>query len=204
MSRFTCALIVALTFACSPAPMMNTGGGGGSITGGGGGASGGGAGGGGGGQTGLTEAQRVAVYCEKTRTASCSQWFATQQECVDLVARTQHTLCQAKWEAETDCLGTTQPSDWMCSAFGEPVIASTRCRDQYGFGSYCRLAIANIRCFAGACRYNADCPTGFSCNDKTEHCFDSSAQCGGLPCSYNADCPTGFTCNNALEQCVRQ
>ena len=201
MYRLAFTVVIAFT-ACTPAEMPNTGGGGGALTGGG---SGGGTGAGGGGSsTSMTEAQRVAVYCEKTRTANCSQWFTSQQQCVDMLSRTQSALCQTKWEAETDCLGTTQPSDWMCSPFGEPVIASTRCRDEYGFGSYCRLAIANINCFQGACQYNSDCPSDFSCNDKTRHCFKTSASCGGLPCTYNADCPTGFTCNNALEQCVRQ
>lgn len=181
------------------------GGGGGGTTGGGGGSTGGGGGGstGGGGGTTMTDAQRVTTFCEKTRLAGCANWFTSQAQCEDAMRRTQAALCEVKWVAETNCLSQTQLSDWVCDAFGEPHIAGTLCRDEYGFGSYCRVSVASPACYSGACQFNSDCPSGMSCNDKTAHCFDTQASCPGLPCKFNADCPSGQTCNNALEQCVR-
>lgn len=153
--------------------------------------------------SGLTEAQRIDVYCEKTLLAQCGAWFTSKAQCAEIMAKTKSEVCQAKWEAETDCLGTTQASDWTCTAFGEPEIAGTTCRDQYGFGSYCRIAVANPDCYGAACKYDADCSGGAGCNDGTEHCVKSTAKCGGLPCKYDADCPSNFKCNDALEQCVQ-
>ncbi len=107
--------------------------------------------------SGLTEAQRIDVYCEKTLLAQCGNWFTSKDQCVGIMAKTKSEICQAKWEAETDCLGQTQASDWACTGFGEPAIAGTVCRDQYGFGSYCRIAVAKPDCYGAACKYDADC-----------------------------------------------
>lgn len=155
-----------------------------------------------GGGSGLTEAQRIDVYCEKTLLAGCPNWFMSKAQCVDIMNKTKAPLCEDKWVAETDCLGQTQASDWACTDFGEPAIVGTTCRDQYGFGSYCRIAIANPDCYGAACMYDADCSGEGTCNDGTEHCVQKSAQCGGLPCKYDADCPNNFKCNDALGQCV--
>ncbi len=197
MARLTLMLMATVVSSCGASPALVDGGSG-SMGGGGGSGSMGGGGGGG-----LTEAERVSIFCTKTLLAHCSQWFSSQTQCVDTMARTQASLCQTKWEAETDCLQITQTSDWVCSALGEPSIANTACRDQYGFGSYCRLAVAKPECYLAACQYAADCPSDYSCNDKTKHCFKLAASCGGLPCTFDSDCPSRFRCNNALEQCVR-
>jgi hypothetical protein len=153
--------------------------------------------------SGLTEAQRIDVFCEKTLLAQCGNWFTSKDQCVGIMQKTKSEICQAKWEAETDCLGQTQASDWACTGIGEPAIAGTTCRDQYGFGSYCRIAVANPDCYGAACKYDADCSGGANCNDATEHCVKSTAQCGALPCKYDADCSSDFKCNDALGQCVR-
>lgn len=151
---------------------------------------------------GLTEAQRLDVYCEKTMLPGCPNWFTSKAQCVDIMGKTSSPVCEEKWVAETDCLGQTQASDWGCSDVGEPAIAGTLCRDQYGFGSYCRITVANPDCYGAACKYHTDCSADAACNDATAHCVMSAAQCGGLPCKYNTDCPTDFQCNDALEQCV--
>jgi hypothetical protein len=183
--------------------LVGCSGGGGPDEGGGGrGGSGGGGSGGGGGGSALTDAQRISIFCEKTLLPHCSNWFTSTAQCTDIMSRTMSPLCEAKWEAETDCLAQTTASDWSC-ALGEPIIASTLCRDQFRLGSYCRIAIATPACYSAPCSFSTDCASGSSCNDKTRHCFSLSAQCGGLPCSFSTDCPSGFTCNNALEQCVK-
>ena len=163
-----------------------------------------GGGSGGGAMSGLTDAQRVSIFCSKTLGPHCAQWFATEAQCEDLLGRTMNSLCEAKWEAETDCLATTTASDWTCDAVGQPMIANTRCRDQFGYGSYCRAAVATQSCYGAVCTFSSDCGAGKSCNDATKHCFSQSAKCGGLPCTYSSDCPTGFTCNSAAGQCVKQ
>jgi len=169
---------------------------------------GGGAGGSGGGTAsgggaGQSDAARVTAWCQKTLTPQCSAWFTSQAQCEDAMKRTQTTLCEAKWVAETDCLASVSASDWACDATGEPRLATTACRDEYLFGSYCRVSMANAKCNAGACQYDTDCPSGMGCNDKTLHCFQKTASCPGLPCKYDTDCSSGFKCNGALEQCVK-
>lgn len=154
------------------------------------------------GSSGLTEAQRLDVFCEKTLLPKCPSWFTSKQQCIDIMSKTATPICQDKWVAETDCLGQTQASDWTCSAVGEPAIAGTVCRDQYGFGSYCRVAVADPKCYGAACNYDADCSGTAKCNDGTGHCVDDMAKCGGLPCKYDADCPGSYKCNDALGQCV--
>ncbi|MDI1480070.1 hypothetical protein [Polyangium sp. y55x31] len=151
---------------------------------------------------GLTEMERLQIFCEKTMLAGCPAWFSSTAQCVDIMSKTQSDLCEDKWVAETDCLGKTQAGDWGCNFGGEPEIVGTVCRDEYGFGSYCRIAVATPECYGAACMYDADCPGEMKCNDATEHCLEANAQCGGLPCKYDADCPSAFKCNDALGQCV--
>ncbi|MDI1436575.1 hypothetical protein [Polyangium sorediatum] len=154
------------------------------------------------GPSGLTEMDRLQVFCEKTMLAGCPAWFTSTAQCVDIMSKTQTDLCQDKWVAETDCLGKTQAGDWTCNGAGEPEVVGTICRDEYGFGSYCRITVATPACYGAACMYDSDCSGESKCNEATEHCVESSAQCGGLPCKYNADCPSAFKCNDALGQCV--
>ncbi len=155
------------------------------------------------GGSGLTEAQRLDVWCEKTLLAMCPNWFTSKAQCVDIMSKTQTSHCEERWVAETDCIGQTQASDWGCNFGGEPEIVGTTCHDQYGFGSYCRVAVANPDCYGAACMYDSDCASDAHCNDATGHCVKLSAQCGGLPCKYTTDCTTDFTCNDALGQCVK-
>ncbi|AKT41806.1 hypothetical protein [Chondromyces crocatus] len=150
----------------------------------------------------LTEEQRLQIFCEKTMLPQCNAWFTSVDQCLQLMRQTASAVCEERWVKETDCLAETQAADWSCTGFGDPQIAGTRCRDEWGFGSFCRMVVTKAECYGAPCQYNADCPGSARCNEATAHCVEPTAECGALPCQYNSDCPDAFTCNDALEQCV--
>jgi len=83
-----------------------------------------------------------------------------------------------------------------------PTIAGTA-PEAAQIGDACTASLSNDSCYAISCNSSLDCPTGYSCNDATGHCFDSSATCTGAPCAASLDCPTGETCNSAAGVCIR-
>jgi Cys-rich repeat protein len=90
-----------------------------------------------------------------------------------------------------------------CTALGT-TDTQDPCAIDVLYGVLCVNAMNNNFCAATSCSLNSDCSSGYTCNDRTDRCVNTSKNCLGLPCSLNSDCGTGQTCNNAIGLCVRQ
>lgn len=221
MSRLSLGLVLVLV-ACGPGPgpgpsgtggglaagggLSGTGGGFSSTGGGssstGGGAAGGGAPGGGA-ATGWTAASCDAAM-EKFASASCADrqsWLDLKVSACAKLGNTNSTaLCGAAMSKANACQAQFVSQGMVaCTAFGTDT--NDTCGVDVVLGALCAATVNNVACAGVTCQYNSDCPTGWTCNDQTDRCVQTSARCPGLPCRYNADCPTGFTCNNGTGQC---
>ena len=223
MKNALITLLLALaTAACGPVdePGGNTGGGGGAplFTGGGFGGSGGGSGGGGGGGSstgggggsstgggGGTSATLAADFASLISAKQCPGF--TDTAALTTVFQTGIARgCSHFIEQANTCVRPSGNSGLECTSFlGVNDVQTTlpACQESFTVAGRCSAAVTDQRCYAISCSSSLDCPTGWGCNDKTAHCFEQSADCGGLPCERSLDCPTGQTCNSALGVCVR-
>ncbi len=111
-------------------------------------------------------------------------------------------LCNAPLVKAKNCHAQFQTAMLMCTALGQTDSADP-CAVDVLLGVFCVASTNNNSCFATPCTSSLDCGTGFSCNERTGRCYNTSANCVGLPCSSSLHCPTNQTCNNAAGQCVR-
>lgn len=197
-------LILLALMACGAPQPMTTGTGGGAATAGGS----GGSGGSGGGSISMGMALTVSE-CEtdmqRFADAMCtdaSQWTMAKTVVCPKIPNPTSAPCDAALAKAKTCHSQFQSAAIGC-VLGQTDSADP-CAIDVLLGVFCVASVNSNLCMATQCMYNADCSTGYSCNDKTRRCFKTDAPCLGLPCKYNFDCPTGYTCNNAVEQCVRQ
>ena len=196
-------MVFALTFvACSSGA---TGGvGGGSAGGGAGGGTGGGTGGGSAGVA-LTIAEcetDMQRFVDKACADASSWTTAKTMVCPKIGNTSSGVLCNAALVKAKTCQAQFQTATLFCQ------LGVTDTTDPCGvdvlLGVLCVATTNSLNCASTACASSTDCPTNFSCNDKTQKCFNTSAYCVGLPCSSSVHCPTGETCNSAVGQCVKQ
>lgn len=216
MSRVSVVVLVLSMSACGPYPLPgpSTGGGGaGGLSGTGGGFSGTGGGSAGGASTaggsagGAAQgwsAQACDAAMDKFASANCADaqsWLGLKTAaCAKLSNTTSVALCGTAFSRAQAC-----QAQFISQAMLACTFAGTDTNDTCGadvvLGALCAGTVNNGQCAGVTCRFNSDCPSGWSCNDQTARCVNSSARCPGLPCRYNADCPTGFTCNDGTRQC---
>lgn len=228
MSRFVAVAALSFFFACGPVGPAPTGGGtagvggglstGGFSAGGGGSGAGGSTGGGsvtgggsaGGGSAGGSVSTSWAVAeCEaamdKFVDANCADrqnWVGMKAQCQRIPSPNATALCETPLQRAKACHAQFMSQGTVfCNGPGSDT--NETCGADVVLGVLCAGTVNAGPCAGVQCMYNSDCPTGFSCNDQTRRCFQTSASCPGLPCKYNADCPTGLTCNNATGQCNR-
>ena len=115
---------------------------------------------------------------------------ATSALCATPLTRAKACHAQFQTAALACVLGSTDSSD--------------PCAVDVLLGVLCVSTMNSNFCAGVTCTYNSDCPSNYSCNDRTKRCVNNSANCTGLPCTYNSDCPTGQTCNNGTGQCNRR
>lgn len=209
-------LVVLSLVACgagveSPADGGTGGGGGTTGTGGGsgggaGGGSGGGAGGGGGSSAEQLSVSECQTDMDRFASAQCgdqSYWSAMSSTICPKIPNATTALCAAPLTRAKTCHAQFQTATIACNGFGQADSADP-CAVDVLYGVLCVAAMNNNYCASASCTYNQDCPTGYTCNDRTKRCVNTSHNCIGLPCTYNQDCPTGETCNNAIGQCSKQ
>lgn len=171
---------------------------------------GGGGGGGGGGSDGGSSGTGSAMteFCQLMLAEGCGGITATAENVSACTAKLDTAVGRGCGTFLNDAYTCQKPhgeSGLACySIMGVEDVYTTvaTCEESFAAGTACASAVNDTDCYSVSCKYNQDCPSGWSCNNKTEKCFNTSAKCGGLPCRYNQDCPSGFTCNNALEVCV--
>lgn len=204
--------VVVLAVACGAPEPAGVGGGvggagGGSAAGGGaGGGTAGGAGGGAGG--GAASAALTVAECEtdmgRFEAANCadqSGWTMAKTTVCPKIPNATSALCAAPLTKAKACHAQFQSAALACVLGATD--SSDPCAVDVLLGVLCVAAMNNNACAGASCMYSTDCPTGYTCNDKTDRCVNTSASCVGLPCLYGTDCPTGQTCNNATGQCNR-
>ncbi len=136
--------------------------------------------------------------------ANCSDqsgWTMVKTTICPKLPNTTSMLCETPLTKAKACHAQFQTAQLAC-VLGQ-TDSTDPCAVDVLLGVLCVAAMNNNTCAGATCMYNSDCPTGYSCNDKTDRCVNTSASCVGLPCTYNADCPTGQTCNNGTGQCNR-
>ncbi len=190
---------------------FSTSGGGSSGTGGGTSGTGGGTSGTGGGTSGTGGGSSSATWaiaeCEaamdKFANANCADrqsWLGFKAQCQRLPSPNSTALCETPLSRAKACHAQfISQGTVFCN--GPNTDTNETCGADVVLGILCAATVNAGPCAGVACMYNSDCPSGWSCNDQTRRCFQTSARCPGLPCKYNADCPTGLTCNNATGQC---
>lgn len=211
MKTLLIASLLLATAACGPADNPgNTGGGGGG--GGGGTAVGGGSGGGGatgGGAGGGTSAALASDFAALVASKNCPGFESTPEIRAQLTTVFQTGIdrgCATFVDRANTCVKPSGANGLVCvSMFGvnDVVTNLPSCQESFSVAGHCSAAVTSTRCYALSCTGSLDCSTGWSCNGKTGHCFDSSASCLGLPCRGSLDCPTGETCNSAVGVCVK-
>lgn len=217
MSRLLFAVVFFSLVACGPMPMPgNTGGGsagglsltGGGFSGTGGGTSqmGGSSGGGmsGGGSSGSWTQAGCDAVMDKFASANCADqqnWLGLKvAACAKLSNATSVALCSTAFTKAKACEAQFV-SQGMVACIGPGTDTNDTCGADVVLGALCAGTVNNGQCAGVQCQYNSDCPSGWTCNDQTDRCVNTSARCPGLPCRYNADCPAGFTCNDGTGQC---
>lgn len=145
---------------------------------------------------------------DKLIAPNCSdvaQWRGLKTECMRLSSSNATALCGTALGKAKMCHSQFVTNATVACVNQGPLglITDTteRCAYDILLGVLCASTVNSRACAGVQCRYNADCSSGSTCNDKTDRCVEMTARCPGLPCRYNADCPSGFTCNNATEQC---
>lgn len=227
MSRLLSAVFFFSVVACGPVPMPGGAGGGSagglSVTGGGfsgtgggtsgtgggtaqtgGGSAGGGTASGGGAASGAWTQAGCDAVMEKFASANCADkqnWLQLKvAACAKLSNTTSVALCSTAFTKAKACEAQFV-SQGMVACVGPATDTNDTCGADVVLGALCAGTVNNVQCAGVQCQYNSDCPSGWTCNDQTDRCVNTSARCPGLPCRYNADCPTGFTCNNGTGQC---
>jgi hypothetical protein len=213
MTRLFFAVFFLSVVACSPVPPPgNTGGGsagGLTVTGGGTSGAGGGMVQGGGQAGGASQGSWTAAGCDavmdKFAAVNCADrqnWLGLKvSACAKLSNTNSVALCGAAFTRAKACESQFLSQAMLACIIGLGTDTNDTCGPDVVLGALCAATVNNGQCAGVQCRFNADCPTGWTCNDQTDRCVDTSANCPGLPCRFNADCTTGFTCNNATGQC---
>lgn len=173
---------------------------------GGGAASGGGTSSGGGTASGAWTQAGCDAVMDKFASANCADqqnWLGLKvAACAKLSNATSVALCSTAFTKAKACEAQFV-SQGMVACLGPATDTNDTCGADVVLGALCAATVNNGQCAGVQCQYNSDCPSGWTCNDQTDRCVNTSASCPGLPCRYNADCPTGFTCNNGTGQCNR-
>ncbi|MCU0697169.1 MAG: hypothetical protein MUC96_11610 [Myxococcaceae bacterium] len=182
-----------------------TGGGAAGGSSGGGSSVGGGTGGGGGGAAGQTwTAAACDAAMDKFASANCpdsANWLGLKTAaCAKLSNVTSVALCATAFSKAQACQAQFISQAMLACTFGGTDTNDT-CGADVVLGALCAATVNTAQCAGVQCRFNTDCPSGWTCNDQTDRCVNTSARCPGLPCRFNTDCPTGFTCNDATGQC---
>jgi hypothetical protein len=162
----------------------------------------GGSTGGGGGLT-VTQCQNDANKFAGAGCSDASDYTTASSSTCPKITNASSALCSDALARAATSYDQFQNSTVACNSFGITDSNDPSAVDAL-YAIYCVATMNSVRCAGQACQFNSDCPTNFTCNDKTGKCADDSAPCIGLPCTYNQDCPTGLTCNNALGQCTKQ
>ncbi len=201
------AFVLVFLAACGAPQPMTTGTGGGSGAAGGTGGTAGGTGGNAGGTASGTalSVSECETDMQRFADAMCTdaaQWTMAKTVVCPKLPNTTSAPCAAALEKAKTCHAQFQSATIGC-VLGQTDSADP-CAVDVLLGVFCAASVNSNLCMATQCMYSTDCPTNYSCNDKTRRCFKTDAPCLGLPCKYSTDCPTGYTCNNAIEQCVRQ
>jgi hypothetical protein len=118
------------------------------------------------------------------------------------VAAPASAACAAALERAKASYAQLTTATFFCSGAGTTDSADPSAID-FLLAVMCVSAMNNNSCAGLTCRYNQDCPTGYTCNDAIKKCVKTDAPCVGLPCKYNQDCPTGLTCNDGIKQCTK-
>lgn len=182
-------------------------GGGASSTGGGSASTGGGSSSAGGGSSSTQWTQsECETSMDKFVSANCSDrqnWVDLKGQCTRLSSPNAMSLCTMPVQRAKAChaqfvsQGTT-----FCNGAGTDT--NETCGADVILGVLCAATVNVGACAGVACQFNSDCPSGWTCNDRTDRCVRTNAPCPGLPCQFNSDCPTGLTCNGATGQCNAQ
>jgi hypothetical protein len=141
---------------------------------------------------------------DKFASANCADsanWLGLKTAaCAKLSNATSVALCGTAFSKAQACQGQFISQAMLACTFGGTDTNDT-CGADVVLGALCAATVNTIQCAGVQCQFNTDCPSGWTCNDQTDRCVNTSARCPGLPCRFNTDCPTGFTCNNATGQC---
>lgn len=132
--------------------------------------------------------------------ADVANWRGLKMQCSRIPSPNATALCGAPLQKAKAC-HSQFVTQGTVACVGPTTDTNETCGADVVLGVLCAATVNAGPCAGVQCMYNSDCPSGWTCNDKTDRCVQTSARCPGLPCRYNADCPTGFTCNNATEQC---